>query len=161
MRWKWKAHYLVVIIQAMGGVPGVPCWPQLTSPGLLDHTRRTQSPSVRQPATSRHHLDTPVPVSSTFWPKYFFHFCTAIGWVPTYPIQCIAMLKIKGSTYTRFKKLHMSEVPNAIRFRETFKVHWWIKDETALSFFHFLQALLWNVLLMMRNDWHRMFRIRN
>ena len=99
--------------------------------GLLDHTRRTQSPSVRQPATSRHHLDTPVPVSSTFWPKYFFHFCTAI-----------AMLKIKGSTYTRFKKLHMSEVPNAIRFRETFKVHWWIKDETALSFFHFLQALL-------------------
>lgn len=45
------------------------------------------------------------------------------------------MLKIKGSTYTRFKKLHMSEVPNAIRFRETFKVHWWIKDETALSFF--------------------------
>ena len=112
---------------------------------------RHQPPPPRHTSASEQHVLA----------KIFFHFCTAIVLVPMYPMLCIAMLKIKGSTYTRFKKLHMSEVPNAIRFRETFKVHWWIKDETALSFFHFLQALLWNVLLMMRNDWHRMFRIRN
>ena len=102
------------------------------SPGPHEaDTVALRPPARHQPPPPRHTSASEQHVLA----KIFFHFCTAIVLVPMYPMQCIAMLKIKGSTYTRFKKLHMSEVPNAIRFRETFKVHWWIKDETALSFF--------------------------